>query len=281
MNKKEYIVTLKNIDSKKEFCKEKAKLVIKPMGLLVAEFVNKHFSSLFDYGYTKAMENGLDKVATNNADWTALCAACLQDIEESSQQLLNEKRVEIPIDDCHALVMAKYGPVVKCTTIDDKNRGTGTQEVTFKGIRHGIDLDKVRRGEYKLDDILSAEQTGSIGVYKGEPLFVKKGKYGLYAMWGTNKKSLSCFGNRPVENIRLEDVVEVLDKMGETASCILRRINDSLSLRTGPYGDYLYYKTPKMKKPMFFKLAGFKEDPRTCHIDLLKSWTVDTYQIRL
>jgi hypothetical protein len=37
-----------------------------------------------------------------------------------------------------------------------------------------------------------------LGKYKDEDLILKKGKYGLYAIWGDNKKSLSSLGNRPL-----------------------------------------------------------------------------------
>jgi len=46
--------------------------------------------------------------------------------------------------------------------------------------------------------------------YDGCPLKVKKGKFGLFARWGDTNVSLSCFGNRPMNNIRYEEVVEVL-----------------------------------------------------------------------
>jgi topoisomerase IA-like protein len=46
--------------------------------------------------------------------------------------------------------------------------------------------------------------------YQGLPLSVKKGKFGLYAAWGKNTKSLRPLGNRPLENITYEEVVVLL-----------------------------------------------------------------------
>ena len=48
----------------------------------------------------------------------------------------------------------------------------------------------------------------NIGVYESVPVFLKKGKYGLYAAWGEKTKSLKSLGNRPLENITFEEVLQ-------------------------------------------------------------------------
>jgi hypothetical protein len=50
------------ISSKKVFGNEKSKLVIQPLGILVIEFLLKHFSQIFEYEYTKQMEDELDVI---------------------------------------------------------------------------------------------------------------------------------------------------------------------------------------------------------------------------
>ena len=56
-------------------------------------------------------------------------------------------------------------------------------------------------------------------------------------------------------------------------SKIIRTINVSLSIRKSKRGDYLYYKTTKMKKPKFYSLDDFKEDYKTCSLDVLLQWS--------
>ena len=56
-------------------------------------------------------------------------------------------------------------------------------------------------------------------------------------------------------------------------SKIIRTINISLSIRKSKRGDYLYYKTSKMKKPKFYSLDDFKEDYKTCSLDSLLEWS--------
>ena len=60
-----------------------------------------------------------------------------------------------------------------------------------------------------------------MGTYKDKNVILKSGKYGLYVLWGEESKSLKCFGNRPLENISLEDITKILDKTGD----IIHQIN--------------------------------------------------------
>jgi hypothetical protein len=74
---------------------------------------------------------------------------------------------------------------------------------------------------------------------------LKKGKYGYYAAWGTNTKSLKTLGNRPIENITREDILAAMEN---NKSGMVRPLSDDLSIRKSKRGDYIFYKTPKMKK---------------------------------
>jgi DNA topoisomerase-1 len=56
-------------------------------------------------------------------------------------------------------------------------------------------------------------------------------------------------------------------------SKIIRTINSSLSIRKSKRGDYLYYKTSKMKKPKFYSLDDFKEDYKNCSLESLLQWS--------
>jgi DNA topoisomerase-1 len=181
-------------------------------------------------------------------------------------------KVEYKIDDQHSYIIGKNGPVIKCTN-------KATNETTFKSVKDNIDVHKLERGEYSLEDILSAPTPSandfSLGHYEGHDIFLKRGKFGIYASWGTETHSLKCFGNRPIENINYADVVEVLQKSGN----IIRKINDDMSIRTGKRGNYLFHKTAKMRKPQFLTLKDCTLDYAECEISIIRQWIHDTYSI--
>jgi DNA topoisomerase-1 len=252
---------LDEIEDVREFGNEKGKLVIQPLGILVLEFLLQHFEKLFNYEYTRTMESELDDIAKGNAIWHHLCKTCLDDISECAKELGEDDKQIIKIDDKHTYMIGKYGPVIKC--------GTG-DKVTFKNVKKDIDIDKLKKNQYKLEDIVetsgsSASNSGnSIGTYKGDDVFVKKGKFGNYITWGKdNKKSLNGI-KKDIDDMTMDDLIPIIENKVTLNASIVRNINDDISIRSGKYGHYIFYKTHNMTKPKFIKLAGFKGNYNTC-----------------
>ena len=55
-------------------------------------------------------------------------------------------------------------------------------------------------------------------------------------------------------------------------TAVVRMINSDISIRNGKFGHYIFYKTHRMTKPKFIKLAGFKGNYNTCPIDEMVSF---------
>jgi DNA topoisomerase-1 len=268
------------IESKREFGNEKSKLVIQPLGTIVMEFLDKHFNPLFNYHYTSLMEDSLDKIAKGELIWFEVCSSCNKEVNELVDGVKNETKIEFQIDDNNTYMIGKYGPVVKC--IEEKD---GKEEVTFKPIKKDIDISKLENGEYELNEIINTEKTPKsqfiLGQYEGKEVILRKGKFGLYITWGENSRNLKELGNRPMENITFQEVKDLLEK----GSNVVREINSSSSIRKGPKGDYLFYKTVKMKKPQFYDIKSFvgetSEDYKICNLTILKSWIEEKYSIKI
>jgi len=268
------------IENKREFGNEKSKLVIQPLGIIVMEFLDKHFNKLFNYEYTRLMETALDKIAKGELIWFEVCSLCNKEIDELIEIIRDETKFEFQIDNNNIFLIGKYGPVIKC--IEEKG---GKEEISFKSVKKDFDISKLKNGNLELDEI-AADKTDkpqktqyNLGKYEGKDLILRKGKFGLYVSWGDNSKTLKELGNRPIENITFEEVKEILEK----GSGIVREINSSLSIRKGPKGDYIFYKNSKMKKPSFHDIKSFttetNEDYKICDIFILKSWITDKYNI--
>lgn len=131
-----------------------------------------------------------------------------------------------------------------------------------------------------------------LGKYNNETLTLKRGKFGLYVVWGENKKSLNGI-DKDVSEITLDDVIAFINRPVTSISQIqnsdnatnnnntgiVRYINNDLSIRKGKYGDYIFYKTKTMKVPKFFNLSKYKGDYKTDELRVLISWIRETYQI--
>ena len=266
------------IETKREFGNEKGKLVLQPLGRVVMEFLEKHFDDLFNYNYTSLMEDALDKIAKGEHIWHELCNKCNKEIDTLVDGLKDETKIEIKIDENNTYMIGKYGPVIKCVEEVD-----GKEEITFKPIKKDVDTKLLEKGNFTAEEIIDTSKTVKsqyiLGQHNGKDVILRKGKFGLYISWGENSKNLKELGNRPIENITFDEVRKYLDE----GSNMIREISSNISIRKGPKGDYIFYKTSKMKKPEFKDIKAFvsetKEDYKICDITILKSWLSDKYGI--
>ena len=274
-------------ETKREFGNEKNKLVLQPLGAIVIEFLGKHFSELFEYDYTRQMENELDLVASGDKVWYELCSECNEQIDRLVTSMGKLKKLKIKIDENNTYLVGKYGPVIKC--VEEKE--DGTKETTFKKARNDIYIDKLENYEGDPEDLIEknpepghcdpSEQKGVlIGTHEGKDVFISKGRYGHYMKWGETFKSLKEFGNRPIENIHFEEVKKYLE---ENSSTYVRVIDENVSVRKGPRGDYIFHKTSRMKKPKFYDIKAFAKDTnkdyKICDLNILQSWIKEKYKI--
>ena len=270
--------------TKREMGNEKNKLVIQPTGTIVLEFLINNFDKLFNYDYTKQMEDDLDLIAKGDKVWYDLCNDCLREITELSNELNKEKKDDatIKIDEHHTYMIGRYGPVVKCVSDNKKT-------VTFKKVKPDLDIGKLKRGEYTLDEILSTEtktDTKELGKYNDNPIYVRNGKFGFYIEWKDIKKSIEP---EVAEEMTLNAAIEILSKNESTNLTIVRKIDDYTSIRVGKYGDYIFHKKKTMKTPKFYKLDDFVKDNasedgkemsyRTCDISILSKWVYTKYKL--
>ena len=126
----------------------------------------------------------------------------------------------------------------------------------------------------------AVNQPESFGKYKGQDLYIKNGRYGIYAQWGSSMKSLKDL-DKPIDKLEYLEVITFLEKDSlldpSKPVGFVRDISSNLSIRTGKFGDYILYKKPRAKKPEFLKLNGFKDDYKTCDKGLLSNWIKLTY----
>ena len=261
---------LSEIENMREFGNERNKLIITPLGVLVVEFLIKHFDKLFQYQYTKSMEDTLDAIAKGNKVWHELCNDCLQEIDTLSEGLLEDRQV-IRIDEHNTYMIGRYGPVIKHTKND---------KTTFKNVREDVDIDKLRRGDYELSELVVTKRSlgKALGEHNGKPVVLKNGKFGRYIEYGEVKKTIKT--DKDDDDITIEDAIELLSQ----SPSLVRTLNDTTSVRTSKHGDYVFHKKPGWKKPKFLKLDEFIKEHgvnsyKTCDVKVLYEWLEKTYKI--
>lgn len=254
-------------ENEREFGNEKNKLVIQNLGIIVIEFLLQHFHALFNYDYTRTMEERLDIIAKGNSVWHELCRNCYDEISSLSSNsglIVNktkEERQIYKIDEKHTYMVAKYGPVVKF-----EHNG----KTLFKTVKKNVDYQDIVSGKLKLEDILDSKDDQTkrngqeLGEINGKTAYIKEGRYGHYLEVGEKKVSLKGIEN--VNTLTIEDVRKIIE---ETPKEVMRKISEDATLRKSKYGFYIFYKPPTWNKPKFISLKMFKEDPETCEVEKL------------
>jgi DNA topoisomerase-1 len=198
------------------------------------------------------MESNLDKISNGQFQLKVLCDQCrkeidlaIKNISKSPTKKAGKSNGSIPgakkgikIDENHRWIIGKYGPVIIC----DENG-----KVTFKKVKPDIDIEKLKNGGYKVEELLQLNIT--LGQLEGEDIIIKNGKFGLYFNFKGKNRSLKYL-NKKINQITMLDVETVLVKKS-TKSSILKNISCVASVRQGKFGPYVFYKTEQMKKPSF------------------------------
>jgi DNA topoisomerase-1 len=241
-----------------------------------------------------------------------VCDECVGEIEECINKIKKIKKDEAQyrIDDHHIFMIGKHGPVVMYSEkpfptneevslfdkyLNDSLNSGEDENIIFKKVKPGIIFDDLKAGKYaNLSDILVEDSSLErvVGTYGGSSVILKNGRFGMYVVWGKNgenRKSFKC--GKIISDISLEEVVRHIENNsnesvgidgiattvtvgggGEDSTNIVRIINDDISIRKGKYGDYIFYKTCKMKKPKFISMKTFQLDYYRCQLNDIISW---------
>jgi len=265
-------------DRKRIFGNEHNKLVIQPIGIITIEFLLKTFEKMFSYEFTKKMECNLDEVSSGKEkEWSNICKICLSEIRELSKEIKNMNKQSYPIENDYEIIFACFGPVIKHAISESNDKKTYEYLQVRKDIQ--IDLDKVKRREYKLEDLLERKDN-YLGIYEGEPMYIKNGQYGPYVEWGKKRESIKGI-NKKMNEIVLEDIQSFLSSnfQNKLDKNILRKFNDVMSIRKGKFGPYLFYQRPEMPKPEFYNIRKYKDSFFGCDADEFVEWVCETYDL--
>jgi topoisomerase IA-like protein len=129
-----------------------------------------------------------------------------------------------------------------------------------------------------------------LGVWQGENVTLKTGRYGAYVECGEKRISVKAI-EKPLSEITFDDVLPFLDPEQDPAGAgtaalaanknVLRVLTPVLSIRRGRFGPYAFYQRPDMGKPSFHSLKGFKEGFAVCNSETLIDWLRTKYNIQV
>ena len=109
----------------------------------------------------------------------------------------------------------------------------------------------------------------SLGTIDDAEVSLLNGKFGAFISWRTTKRNVQSLIDEGKE-ITIDVARDLLSS--KKTKCIIRELGPDCSVRTGQYGDYIYYKTQKMSKPRFIPVKGYDGDYKEDSSDRLMEW---------
>lgn len=259
----------------KIFGASKNKLKIQDLGIQAVELLYHYFQPLFDYSYTSQMESELDMFVTDHEKRIEdVCSNCEQIINTCLKPLKDKLKQSYPIDNEHELVFGKSGMMIKVIS-----ESTDKKPV-YKSLKPNLELDfeKLEKKEYHIEDLVEIKDD-TLGIFENETMYLKNGPYGPYLTWGSNKLSIGNYTKKTaLKDVNMAFAIECIEKDREKGQDkhILRHVNENITVRTGKYGPYIFYKTNEMKKPKFINLKKCPHNALEESVELLVEWVRTT-----
>ena len=212
---------------------EKNKMVPTALGRSALEFCVREFNSLFEYGFTKQMEERLDMIATGKAVWKDLCRdtwetyrAKYEEMKAAPASVVQTGRQKLFAGGIKA-VQSKKGPLLLiegATPAETVFYGWPGASVAFSAITEEQAVAHVAASKKE-----RAQE--SIGEYEGTPMVRRTGPYGPYVACGTAQVPWAE-----------GDTVETIQaKFKAKQESVLHALGP-FEFRRGPYGIYFFKK---------------------------------------
>jgi DNA topoisomerase-1 len=239
------------IEAVKKVGAEKNKLAPTDLGRSAIEFCVREFESLFDYGFTKQMEERLDRISDGKEFWKDLCRDTWNSFKEHYEDLKGQKGSQvqsartITFESGIKAVQSKKGPIL---LIESANK----DDTVFYGWPEGIVFSKITEeiATAHVDKQKKDRETSSLGDCDGKPMILKTGPFGKYVV--CDKVNIPWKDGDTADMIR--------ERIKEKGESVLHTIGD-FEFRRGPYGIYMFKKQATGKSRQFVSVPS-NVDPK-------------------
>ncbi len=225
------------ISTKKKVGAEKQKLVPSALGISVHDFCIREFPHLFDYSFTKKMEERLDAIAEGDEQWKQVCRDTWTSYKEKYNTLKSAKGEQVKaakeriLSPNMKVIQTKKGPFI---LRDDK----------FIGWPQGVKFEEITVEQAELFCNTNHKEE-LLGEYEGNLLLKKKGPYGWYVECGKHRVPFEIGDT-------VEKIIEKLKAKGDA----FQHTIGPYEFKKGPYGVYMYKREAagSKKKPAFVSI---------------------------
>ncbi len=229
---------------------EKSKLFPTDIGLVVNDFLMKHFEPIVDYNFTASVEKQFDEIAEGKLIWNEMIDEFYNPFHQQIETALtNSERARgerlLGVDPATgkqvSVKIGRFGPFVQLGEASED----GEQKPQFASLKQGQSIETILLEEaIKLFDL-----PRDLGEFEGKKVTVGIGKFGPYVRHDSNFVSLKKGVDDPY-TITLERAAELIGEKREKVSKSLLKTykeDPEIKILQGRWGPYISYKKAMVK----------------------------------
>ncbi len=230
---------------------EKAKLFPNDIGMLVTDFLMKHFPEIMDYNFTAKVEKEFDEIAEGKIKWDEMIHKFyppfhekVQKTLETSERSKGERLLgKDPASGKNVYVkIGKYGPMAQIGDSDSE------EKPRFAALRKGQHLETITLREAL--DLFKLPR--KLGKYEEKEVVAGVGRFGPYIMHDSKFYSLRKESDDPL-TVKLDRAIEVIEeKRKRDREKIIKTLEEGdnkLYILKGRWGPYISYGNNNYKVP--------------------------------
>lgn len=221
-----------------KYASEKSKLFPSDIGMIVTDFLSKHFENIMDYNFTAVVEKEFDEIAQGQMQWNKMIESFYKpfhkEVEKTTETAERQSGERLLGQDpktgknIYAKV-GRFGPFVQL----GENSDDETQKPQYGKLLQGQRVDSISLEE--AIELFKLPRT--IGAFEGKEVSVNVGRFGPYVKWGEEFVSLPK-GEELME-VSLERAIEVINAKQTAEAPVGMFDNKPISKGKGRFGPFI------------------------------------------
>lgn len=229
---------------------EKAKLFPTDIGLVVNDFLMKHFEPIVDFNFTASVEKQFDEIAEGNIVWQEMIDEfylpfhrLIEDALANSERARGERPLGIDPASGKAVSakIGRFGPFIQIGETSEE----GSEKPVFASLQQGQSIETITLEQaLRLFDL-----PREVGEFEEKKIIVGIGKFGPYVKHDSNFVSLKKDVDDPY-TIPLSRAIElILEKREKVSNSLLKTFPEDPKIKVlqGRWGPYIAYKKQNFK----------------------------------
>jgi len=227
------------------FGTEKGKLFPTDIGMVVTDFLVKHFTEILDFNFTANVEKSFDEVATGKVDWTKMLGkfyksfhSIVELTSETSEKNSGERILGLDPKTGNEISVriGRFGPMIQV-----KNLAKPDDKPQYGNIPKGILIETITlENAIKILDISTEGKVLGIDPKTGKEISLRDGRFGPFAQLGSSTDAdkpqyASLAKGQTIDSVTLEQAIELF----KLPRIVGEYEGKKVSVGVGRFGPYI------------------------------------------